>query len=90
MAITSSAKKVIRASARKAVFNLRHKKAIDDVSKKIKRFVSAGKSGEAMALLPKAYKEIDKAAKTNFLKKNAASRMKSRLTLFVNKHLKVK
>ena len=85
MAITSSAKKAIRAAARKRVFNLRRKSAIDDVTKQIRRFVKDAKPKEARALLPRAYQAIDKAMKTNFLKKNAAARMKSRLTLFVNK-----
>jgi small subunit ribosomal protein S20 len=85
MAITSSAKKAIRAAARKRVFNLHRKKDINEVSKKIERFIKDGKAGEAKALLPEAYKAIDKAAKTNLLKKNTASRMKSRLTLSVNK-----
>lgn len=88
MAITSSAKKAIRVSARKRVFNLHRKKDVDDVVKKIMKFVTAGKAGEAIALLPQVYKAIDKAAKTNLLKKNTSARMKSRLTLFVNKNLK--
>jgi len=85
MAITSSAKKAIRSSARKRVFNLRRKVAIDAVEKKITRLVKEAKVNDAIKLLPEAYKAIDKAAKTNYLKKNAAARMKSRLTLFVNK-----
>jgi small subunit ribosomal protein S20 len=88
MAITSSAKKAIRSSARKRVFNLRSNKKIDDVLKKIKRFIETGKIGEVKALLPIAYKAIDKATKKKFLKKNTASRMKSRLTKFVNKRSK--
>ena len=85
MAITSSAKKAIRSSARKRVFNLRRKNAIDDIVKKIRRLVKEGKRKAASALLPQAYKVIDKAAKTNYLKKNTAARIKSRLTLLVNK-----
>ncbi len=85
MAITKGAKKAIRSSARKRVFNLRRKHAIDDVTKQIRKLVAAGKKKEAQALLPKAYQALDKAAKTNYLKKNAASRKKSRLAALIKK-----
>lgn len=86
MAITFSAKKAIRSAARKRVFNLRRKGAIADITKKIKRLANTGKVADARALLPQAYKAIDKAMKTDFLKKNATARKKSKLTIFVNKH----
>jgi small subunit ribosomal protein S20 len=85
MAITSSAKKAIRSSARKAVFNARHKKSVSRAIKDIEKLVASGKTDEARALLPKAYKEIDKAAKTDLLKDNTASRMKSRLSAFIKR-----
>lgn len=40
---------------------------------------------EAEALVPKAYKTLDKAAKTGVIKKNAASRKKSRLMKLLRK-----
>ncbi len=79
MAITSSAKKAHRASLRKRVFNLRRKKAIDEVIKKIKRLVGEKKVGEAQKLIPLAYKAYDKAAKEYTIKHGAADRKKSRL-----------
>lgn len=85
MAITSSAKKVIRAAARKRLFNLERKKAVAEAVKKVRKFVADKKFSEAAALLPETYKAIDKAMKTKYLKKNTAARMKSRLTLLVNK-----
>lgn len=85
MAITSSAKKALRASKHKRVFNIRHRDAVGEVLKQVKKFVSAGNRGEAMKLLPKAFSEIDKAAKTNFIKKNTASRKKSRLNAMIKK-----
>ena len=85
MAITSSAKKAIRNSARKHVFNLQRKRAIDSVKRDMRKLVKAKKIDEAKALLPRAYKAIDKAEKTNLIKKNTASRMKSRITLSINK-----
>ncbi len=88
MAITSSAKKAIRSAARKRVFNLRRKHAMDAIEKQIRNLVKETKHKEALKLIPQAYAAIDKAAKTNYIKKNAASRMKSRLVLFVNKAVK--
>lgn len=85
MAITSSAKKAIRVSARKRIFNLRRKDAIISTKKKIQQLVKAGKVSDAMAFLPQAYRAIDKAMKTKYIKKNAAARMKSRIAAFVNK-----
>ena len=85
MAITSSAKKAIRNAARKRIFNLRSEKKIDSAVKDIKRLVAGKKIADAKKLIPAAYKAIDKAVKTNFLKKNTAARMKSRLVKFVNK-----
>jgi small subunit ribosomal protein S20 len=85
MAITSSAKKAIRASVKKRVFNLRRKWSIEKVEKDIRKLITEGKKKEAMALVPSAYQAIDKAVKTNFVKKNTGSRMKSRLVKFLNK-----
>jgi len=88
MAITSSAKKAIRSSARKAVYNLARKAAYKDAVKKVKKLVGEKKIDEAKKALDLAYKAIDKAAKTKFIKKNAASRKKSRLALLLNKSSK--
>ena len=85
MAITKGAKKAIRASARKRVFNLRRKHAVQDVAKELKRLAAAGKGVEAAALLPQAYRALDKAAKTHYLHRNAAARKKSRLAALVAK-----
>ena len=85
VAITSSAKKAIRVAARKRVFNLGRKRKIDEAVKKLRRLVLAKKIAEAKTLIPAAYKAIDKAAKGDYIKKNTASRMKSRLVAFINK-----
>ncbi|MCC2630365.1 MAG: ribosomal protein small subunit ribosomal protein [Candidatus Paceibacter sp.] len=85
MPITSSAKKALRASKKKRVFNQRRKDALVDVVKKVKKFVADKNTQEAMSLLSQAYKAIDKAAKTNLIKKNTASRKKSRLAKLVKK-----
>ena len=79
MAITSSAKKALRSSKKKVIFNARRADAIKSVVKKIKRFLNDKNVKEAEVLLAEAYKALDKAAKTNFIKKGAAARKKSRL-----------
>jgi len=85
MPITSSAKKALRASKKKRVYNVRHRDAVLSVTKEIRKLVSAKKAKDAMKLLPKAYAELDKAAKTGFIKKNTADRKKSRLASFIKK-----
>ncbi len=79
MPITKSAKKAIRVSAHKRVFNLRRSKVMKDSIKEVRQLVVAGKASEAGALLSKAYQAIDKAAKRGVIKANAAARKKSRL-----------
>lgn len=83
MAITKSARKAIRSSARKRLYNLRRSYAIRKAVKGIRRLIAEGKISEAEALIPKAYKAIDKAAKTKYLKLNTAAKMKSHLAAFV-------
>lgn len=85
MAITKSAKKAIRVSNRKAVFNLRRKKGIENSVREIKKLVASKKIKEANEALSKAYKAIDKAAKGNTIKKNTASRKKSSLSALIKK-----
>ncbi len=85
MAIIKSAKRNIRSSARKAVYNLRRNKVMKEVVKEVKTLVIAKDKKSAEALLAKAYKAIDKAAKGNTIKKNTASRKKSRLAKAIKK-----
>ncbi|MEK7538757.1 MAG: 30S ribosomal protein S20 [Patescibacteria group bacterium] len=85
MPITTSAKRNIRGSARKHVYNERRKKAMKDVTKEVRGLAVAKDKKAAQELLSKAYKAIDKAAKTNLIKKNAASRKKSRLAQLIKK-----
>lgn len=79
MAIIQSAKKAIRSSARKRVFNLRRREALHDATKKFLKAIAAKSTSEAEKLLPSAYKAIDKAMKRGVIKKNTAARKKSRL-----------
>jgi small subunit ribosomal protein S20 len=79
MAITRNAKKAIRTSARKRVFNVRRKRVLHDEVKTLQTFIKEGKKAEAEKHLPTAYKAIDKAAKRGVIKANTAARKKSRL-----------
>lgn len=79
MAITSSAKKALRAGEKKRVFNLRTKAGIDTPLKQFRKLILEKKAKEAKALIPSIYKALDKAAKRNYIKKNTASRFKSRV-----------
>lgn len=85
MAITSSAKRAIRVSARKGVYNARRMDAMRSEVKKLQKLVLAGKSADAEKSLPLVYKAIDKAAKRGVIKKNTASRKKSRIVAFMKK-----
>ena len=85
MPITTSAKKALRGSATKRDFNLVRKDAVVQIAKKIKKLVAAKDYKAASALLPSAYKAIDKAVKTNYLKKNTGARKKSRLSAMIKK-----
>ncbi|MEK7566661.1 MAG: 30S ribosomal protein S20 [Patescibacteria group bacterium] len=85
MPIIKSAKKALRQAERRRVQNLARKDAIREVVRKIKKLVASNKHDEALALLPQAYKAMDKAAKTNVLHRNTASRKKSRLVKFIRR-----
>jgi len=85
MAITKSAKKAIRQSARRKKQNAVYKDNIKKLVKEVLVLVSTKKADEAKKLLPKIYSALDKAAKVGVIKKNNASRHKSRLTRLVEK-----
>lgn len=86
MPTTSSAKKALRVSFKKKVFNQRRKNVMQDTIKEVRKLVSQKKISEAQALLPKAYKAIDKALKVKYIKKNTAARKKSRLAKLIEKN----
>lgn len=85
MAITSSAKRAIRSSEKKRVFNVRRKNALHDATKSLMKLLAAGNIAGAEKLLPSVYKAIDKAKKRGVIKKNTASRKKSRFTIALKK-----
>jgi small subunit ribosomal protein S20 len=79
MAITKGAKKAYRSSLKKRVYNIRRKVVLHDVVKDFRDALATGKMKEAEALIPNVYQAIDKAEKRGVIKKNTASRKKSRL-----------
>jgi small subunit ribosomal protein S20 len=85
MPITKSAKKALRQSRQRRLFNLRRKTKMKSLVKQIRDLIKEKKKPEALKILPETYKAIDKAAKRGIIKKNTASRKKSRLTKAIDK-----
>jgi small subunit ribosomal protein S20 len=85
MPITKSAKKALRGSLVKKAANDRNKKNVKESFKKIEKLVKEKKKEEAKKVLPEFYSSIDKAAKKGVIKKNTASRKKSRVSKMINK-----
>ncbi len=82
MPITKSAKKAIRVSSRKKGYNDLLKRKMKELMKKIEKTAKADKK-EAEKILSSAFAAIDKAAKRGVIKKNNASRKKSRLSKLI-------
>ncbi len=85
MPIIKSAKKALRSSKRKQVYNLRRVKAMKETVKEVKKLIAGKSKAEAEKLLPKVYQTIDKAAKRGVIKKNTAARKKSRIVKMIKK-----
>jgi len=88
MPITKSAKKALRQNITKKKRNLKRKKTIKDLKKKVDALIAENNKKEAEKLLPSLYKALDKAAKKGTIKKNTASRRKSRITKAINRKSK--
>lgn len=78
MPITTSAKKALRGSLRKKASNDRMTKLVKESIKAVEKTAKTSKT-EAAKLVSKAQSMIDKAAKKGILKKNTASRRKSKV-----------
>lgn len=85
MPIKKSAQKALRQTHKRTIVNRAIKVNIVDLQKKLGRAVSQKKNSEAKSLMSEFSQAVDKAVKTNVLKKNTAARMKSRLQKVVNK-----
>ena len=84
MAHSKSSKKRVFIGERNAARNKSIKSRVKTFVKKVLIAVEAKNVDEAKAALQVEYKELDKAVTKGVLKKNTASRKKSRLTLKVN------
>jgi small subunit ribosomal protein S20 len=76
-----SSVKRTRADRKKHLRNLRIKRQLKETLKKFQELISAKKAAEAKALIPRAFKELDKAAKKRIIHAQTANRTKSRLSL---------
>ena len=85
MAIIKSAKKAIRQNKTRRTRNLIYINKIKSLVKDIKSFAVQKKIKEAKELLPKVYEILDKSAKVGIIKKNNASRKKSRIAKMVDR-----
>jgi len=85
MAIIKSAKKAIRQNKTRRTQNLVYINKIKTLLKDTKAFVAKKMMKEAQELLPKVYEILDKAAKVGIIKKNNASRKKSRVAKMIGK-----
>ncbi|MDH4198782.1 MAG: 30S ribosomal protein S20 [Spirochaetia bacterium] len=81
-----SAKKRMRQNVKKRVQNRNKKSSIRTFEKKIRKFTLEKNIEKAKEVLSGYFSLLDKAAKTNLIHKNAASRKKSRLTKLVKKN----
>lgn len=85
MAITKSAKKAWRQNLRRRAGNLVYKTKIKKALKELRSLIDGKKTEEAKNLLPQVFKILDKSAKVGVIKKNTASRKKSRLAKMLAK-----
>lgn len=87
MPITKSAKKALRQNLKRKKRNLGYKRKIKALIKEVKNLLLEKKVKKAQELLPKLYKSLDKAVKVGVIKKNTASRKKSKITKLINSKL---
>lgn len=85
MPIKDAARKAVRQTSKRRERNIALKDTMKTLTKKFSKSVIAKKIDEAKELLPKIAQAIDKAAKNNVIRKNKASRIKSRLARALNK-----
>ena len=84
MPIIKSVKKRLRQNVKRKKNNKIYKNKTKDIVKNVKSLIAENKTKEANASLSQIYKALDKSAKTNVIKKNTASRRKSKITKMIN------
>lgn len=80
---TASAKKRLRQNEKLRMANRSTKSTLRTQLRKVREAVAAGDKEKAQAELRLAQKKLDRAAASNLIHKNAASRTKSRLVKLV-------
>ncbi len=86
MPILPAAKKALRQSVKKRVVNDRRRRAMREQVKAVKVISAKKDAAGARSAMPKVMQAIDKAAKRGVIKKNTASRKKSRLAALLKKN----
>ncbi len=82
---TASAAKALRQSERRRVLNVRRKRSLRDILKQFEKAIATKNKAEAIKLFPTVQKALDKTSKSGLIKKNNASRRKSRLSAQIKK-----
>ena len=77
---TKTAEKANRQNTRRKIRNVKQKDILKGSIKEYKTLVAGNQTEAAEKQLSTVFKKLDKAAKTNIIKKNKASRLKSRLS----------
>lgn len=80
-----SAKKALRQNIRRRAKNSKQKELLKKALKSFKKLAAAKKTKEAQDEIKKVYTALDKAAKSNIIKKNTAGRLKSRMAKLLAK-----
>lgn len=83
MPITSSAKKALRQNRTRRAMNIVKKDAYKKAVAGFRKLAVSKKIDEAKAALAAAHQSLDKAVRTGVIKKNRASRLKSRLARMI-------
>src|SRR5688500_6980683 len=84
MANHPSALKRYRQSLRRRMVNQMSRHKLKTQMRRLKAAIAAGKSADARTLIPETFSLIDKSVQKGVIKKNTASRYKSRLSKSVN------
>lgn len=85
MPIKKAAFKALRQSKKHYLHNKKIKDNLKSLIKKSRKLIEAKKKDEAKEWVGKTIKALDKAAQKKIIKKNKASRLKSRLVRRLNK-----
>ena len=85
MPIKQAAIKALRQSNRRASRNTKVKSDVDALVRKVRKAIEKRDASIAKRWLLEAIKKIDRAVQHRVIKKNAAARTKSRLSVAINK-----